>query len=296
MPTERPRRLLTPRDVEILAALDRTPLTGKQLLKISRMFALPFGSERMVRERLHALCVAGWVRADHYAVASRGSSPKYYQLTRTGYAILYGASAAPPTRRYFAPVSVARQFHTRCLADFLVHTIVAAHRANATFTAFYRENTLRLDVASEAIFPDAAFHLLTGDGLTWSYFVELDNGTERLRSRQDADSWQRKIRLYEQHLDDCGRRFRVLVVTTRCGQRGQRILDLAAGNMRHPQRALFYSVSLDDYLQYDHPIRDSCFRDQRGLRASLLPLVSPSSSWPSLSQPAAAPLVPTMAA
>ena len=43
--------LLTARDLEILTALDRCPLTAEQLLKLSQIFAAPFTSERRVRER-----------------------------------------------------------------------------------------------------------------------------------------------------------------------------------------------------------------------------------------------------
>ena len=47
-------------------------------------------------------------------------------------------------------------------------------------------------------------------------FVELDNGTERIQSDKDTDSWQRKVRLYEQFQDQTQpHRFRVLVLTTR---------------------------------------------------------------------------------
>src|ERR1700677_809267 len=111
--TTRPRRILTGRDLEVLQALDRTPLTAGQMLTLSRTFAHPFGSERMVRERLQALGSAGWVRSGRYATTSQGAGQNYYHLGRTGYRILYGETAQPPTKRYFAPISLARQHHTR---------------------------------------------------------------------------------------------------------------------------------------------------------------------------------------
>ncbi len=64
-----------------------------------------------------------------------------------------------------------------------------------------RENSLRLQVGQENLFPDCAFELHTRDGQQFNFFVELDNGTERVRSDKDADSWQRKVRLYEQLQD-----------------------------------------------------------------------------------------------
>ncbi|MCH7735327.1 MAG: hypothetical protein IH961_08970, partial [Chloroflexi bacterium] len=60
---------------------------------------------------------------------------------------------------------------------------------------FARENTLRIDVGQEHLFPDCAFDLITDNDERFRFHVEIDNGTERVRSQKDVDSWQRKIRL-----------------------------------------------------------------------------------------------------
>src|SRR5689334_18729152 len=112
-------RLVTPRDIEILAALDLSPLSAVQLLKISQSFAQPFTDERRVRARLSILCEAGRVRRFQYATAGRGA-PNYYTLSRLGFRILHGDEAIPPTKRAFEAVSLATQRHTQALADFLV--------------------------------------------------------------------------------------------------------------------------------------------------------------------------------
>src|SRR5207245_2740314 len=139
MPSSTHQPLLTARDLEILAALDHTPLTVLQLLKFSQTFARPFTDERRVRERMQVLCAAGRVRRWSYATAGRGA-PNCYVLTHEGYRLLNGPDAAPPTRRYFSPVGIARQQHTHALADFIVHTTSAAHASGITFTGFCREN------------------------------------------------------------------------------------------------------------------------------------------------------------
>src|SRR6266436_5899805 len=54
--------LVTPRDRDLFAALDRGPLTVRQLLTLSVTFAYPFTTERRVQERLQKLCAAGRVR------------------------------------------------------------------------------------------------------------------------------------------------------------------------------------------------------------------------------------------
>lgn len=248
-----PHHLITARDIEILTALDRSPLTVQQLMKISRTFQQPFYSERRVQERLRVLCSTGRVRRWWYATAGRGGAPSYYQLTLLGYRILYGEKAKPPTRRYFAEVGIAHQHHTRCLADFIVHAVVAADEAGVELMSFARENTLRLHIGTESLFPDATFELVTGDDRAFRFHVELDNGTERIRSQKDIDSWERKIRLYDACQDRCDGRFRVLVVTTRSHDRLHHILDAANALVRNPQRSLFYGIDLTSFVSESDP-------------------------------------------
>ena len=64
--------------------------------------------------------------------------------------------------------------------------------------------------------------------------VELDNGTERVRSPKNTDSRQRKIRLYDQYQGGYRTRFRAFLVTTRSQQRLGYILDNAAELVRNP--------------------------------------------------------------
>lgn len=267
----RRRTQLTTRDENVLQALDYTPLTAGQLLLLSRTFTHPFGSERMVRERLFALGSAGWVCSARYATTSQGAGQNYYRLTRTGYKILYGESAQPPTKRYFSPISIARQHHTRCLADFVVHSLVAAFQAGIRFTDYYRENTLRLTVGQESLYPDCAFQLLLPTGQSFNYLVEVDNHTERIRSTKEAESWQRKIRLYEELQSASANRFRVLVITTRSGERLQAILALAAIMAKNPRRSLFLGTHLQSYLQEQEPLHMRCFVDHHRTVVSLLP-------------------------
>jgi hypothetical protein len=272
MPTTPLRRHVTDRDTEILLALDRCPLTVQQILKVSQTFpGRPFGSPRSVQDRLQKLRHAGWVRSWRYATTNRGAAPDYYKLTLLGYRLLYGPDAQPPTKRHFAEVGIAHQHHTHALADFIVHTAVCAHRANLRMANFSREHTLRLTVADESLFPDCAFELHTPDRLQFNFLVELDNGTERVRSDKDTESWQRKSRLYEQLQDTSAHRFRVLVVTTRSSARSDHILALAAGRARNPRRSLLYAIHLADYLRSADALHQPCFRDHRGSAVSLIP-------------------------
>jgi hypothetical protein len=267
-------RLLTARDFEIMAGLDRCPLTAVQLLKLSRTFGRPFTTERRVRERLQVLCDAGRVRRSQYATADRGAL-NYYTLGPAGYHVLHGPDTKPPTKRYFAPVGFAREPHTRALADFIVHTAVAAHDAGVRFTGFYRENAFWLPVGAEVLYPDCAFQLIAFDR-ELSFFVELDNSGQRMRaSSEDAESWQRKIRLYEAFQDSCPLRFRVLVVTTRSTERLGHILELAGSLARNPQRSLFYGTTLSRFLNEPCAVTAPCFADHRCRLVSLVPRPRP---------------------
>ena len=256
--------------MQILVALDRCPLTVDQLLKLSQTFDLPFQHERRVRRRLQALAEAGWIQSWPYAIPTHGAAPCYYQLTLGGYRILHGEEAQPPTKRYLAEIGVARHHHTKCLGDFIVHSAVAARRSGCSMVNFCRENTLRLDVGQESLYPDCSFQLTHAAHWEFNFFVELDNGTERVRSQKEVDSWQRKIRLYDQYQSDSDQRFRVLIVNTRSSDRLEHILRTAAQLVSNPQRSLFYGVNLAEYLASTNPLTDRCFRDHRGRRVALL--------------------------
>src|SRR5947208_8276573 len=91
-------RLVTPRDLDVLNALDHCPMTAVQLLKFSQTFDSPFPTEKRVRDRLHLLSDAGRVRRWQYATAGRGA-PNYYTLTRLGSRLLHGDGALPPSKR-----------------------------------------------------------------------------------------------------------------------------------------------------------------------------------------------------
>ena len=273
MASNSPRRHVTGRDLEILHALDRLPLTVEQILKLSATFNGDcFMSPRSVQDRLHKLCASRWLQRWRYATASRGSSPHYYKPTLLGHRILYGEKAQPTTKRQFCEVGISHQHHTRCLADFIVHTLVGAHRVGASLRNFYRENTLRLTLGGETLYLDSAFELAAADNRQYNFLVELDNGTERVRSDKDVESWQRKIRLYDElQTRNYPKRFRVLIVTTRSGQRLRHILGAAGALMRNPQRSLFYGAFIGDYLASGDPVASPCFLDHFERPVALLP-------------------------
>jgi hypothetical protein len=266
-------RTVTPRDLDLLRALDYGPLTARQLLKLSTTFPVPFTVERKLRMRLQRLGDSGQVRRwPLLAIAGRGAPSNAYSLTLEGYRLLHGLDAGRPSKRAFSPVGLAHQLHTHALGEFLVETVAAAKRCAITFGSFYRENAIRLAAGGEAVSPDASFQLDPQGAMPLSFFVELDTGSERLQSTKAVESWQRKIRVYEAVQDESPLRFRVLIVCTGSRERLTRILDLSRTLARNPSRHLFVGIHLDDYMASANVLTEPCFVDHHGQGVSLVPV------------------------
>ena len=277
-----PRTARHTRDIEMLRALDYAPLTARQVLKLSETWESQFKSARLVRERYQRLAEAKLVTAHRYAILERGQPENYYLLTRSGYQVLHGPDAKPPTKGFFAPAALARQLHQRAVSDFIVHTICCAHRSRVSFTGFYRENAIRLTAGGESVYPDASFTLVTRDQKVLRFFAEIDNNTERVRSQKEAESIERKIRTYDAVQDQNPEiRFRVLFVSARGSlERLDHILEAANGAMRNCSRTLFYGVTLASYMASNVSVTSPLFTDHRGDRHSLVPDIQADSLLP----------------
>jgi hypothetical protein len=269
---------VTSRDVEIFSALERCPLTVRQLRRLSVTFCVAFGSDRRMQDRLAALTRSDLLHRFRYA-SMEGSGQFYYTLSPEGYRVLHGHDAQLPSPGMFRETGIARQHHTHCLSEFLVHTLVAAHRAGIDLAAFHRENALRLSLGEEHLYPDSTLTLTLCGRTGFTFYIELDNSTEPLTSPREHDSWVRKLRFYEAHQDRSDFRFRVLGLITKSPQRLRNLLSLAESMARNRQRSLFYGVSLPDYLASEEPLTSPLFTDHRGQRLGLLP-ASPLSAPP----------------
>ncbi len=269
--------LLTARDRDLFQALERTPLTVAQILKLSSTFSYPFTTERRVQERLQRVCAAGRVRRWRYATAGQGAL-SYFTLSPLGFRLLHNLEEAPQGRLSVCrPVGVARQAHTRALAEVIVHLLVAAQESSIPVVDFHRENTLRLTVGDEHLYPDTALALQPpaqqeGEE-TLTYFIELDNCTESVRTSGMLDSWQRKVQFYERYQDTQKERFRVLAFTTGGTQRLRNMLQCAGEQARNPDRSLVYGIGVRDFLSAAQALTAPSFLDHRERSVSLLPRV-----------------------
>jgi hypothetical protein len=288
MPTRSVHRQITLRDLAILAAVDQHPFTTDQLYSLSETFTEPFTQERLQRRRLQQLREGGYLRSWPMATTGKGGSPHYWKLTRDGYRLLQGEDAVLPSRRTFEALSPGHHHHTRSLGEFLVHTFRAAQRQEIVVRHFARENSLSLKAGEFTVFPDCAFQLQAEGGKPFHFCIELDNGTERVRSKLDTESIERKLRGYDAHqrqfaaLDP--QRYLVLFVTTRSSERLQHILDLASLVMQNPQRTVFVGIDLATYLACDNPFQQAVLTDHRGLKRTLIPMPRPSAPTTSVPQ------------
>ena len=267
--------LVTARDWDIFRALARCPLTVRQMEKVSETFAAPFRSERRLQRRLHALATAGLVRQWRYATPGPGV-PCYYTLSPESYRLLHGHDAILPGHRAFEPLSNSRQQHTQALADFIVHTAVAAHHADFTIAEFHREGSLRLQVGPDFLYPDCTFRFIAPDGRTFDFYAELDNGTETVHTQDGNGSFEHKIRFYEAYKDQCkalgkDHRFRVILVASGTDKRLGHLLTRSKDLLRIKQRPLIYGITLRDYLDCATPLTIACFLDNCGARRALVP-------------------------
>lgn len=278
-----------PRDLQILTALDRCPLTIAQLMRLSQTFVTPFPDASVLRRRLRRLAKAGYVKYWPYAVATEGRSPNYFRLGRDGYSLLYGADSPLPHRRRFEALSPVRHHHTFCLAELIVQVFVSAHLAGCSVDGFGRENSVCFKSGSFTMYPDCSFVIRRPDGRTFPYVVELDNSSERVRSRLDVESIERKIRGYDAHQSKFAStdpdRYLVLFVATRSQRRVQNILDLASTLMQQPRRTVFVGCKLDSFLA-SNPFDDAILQDHRGLKRMLIPRVDLKSRQSGQQQPA----------
>ncbi|KAA1258613.1 hypothetical protein LF1_11350 [Rubripirellula obstinata] len=267
---------LTHRDLDILTSLDRTPMTPRQLHVASQAYRQPFTDEALVRRRLGRLKDAGFTQSFSYSLVSDGRAPKYWKLTRSGYRLIYGADAILPGRRYFSEVSVGHHVHTHAIASLVAHLASSAKRHGIEMDQYARENSVKLQAGQSHVFPDGAFRLRhrRQSDRPYSFVLELDNGSERVRSNKDIESIERKIRTYDLHQSRYKRedpaRYLVLFITTRSEQRLHRVLRECSRLIQNSDRTLFLGATLDRILQAD-PFAEPLLTSNNGLERTIIP-------------------------
>ncbi|MCA9063813.1 MAG: replication-relaxation family protein [Planctomycetaceae bacterium] len=262
------------RDLEILSALDRTPLTAAQLCLLSSTFSAPFQDVHNLRRRLRRLTESGLLRSWPYALINDGRSPRYFRLTRDGFRLLHGVDAKLPNRRYFEEIRHGHHFHTHAMADVVIHLNLCGHRHGIRMAHFARENSVRFQTAGFTLYPDCAFQLVRADGRVFHFVVEIDNGTERVQTKLDVESIERKLRGYDAHNAQFDahdpERYLVLFITTRSKHRVDNILRAVTAVTQQPGRTVFLATDMKT-LQQSDPFEVPVFSDHRGLKRTLLP-------------------------
>lgn len=267
-------RFITPRDMELFAAIDRyAPLTALQLKILSQTWQSPYGSARLVRDRLCLLAKAGLVSAHPYAVLNSTHPENYYLLTRKGYQLLHGPDALPPRKRQFSPIGLSRHVHQRAVSDFIVHTVRGAHLSRLELLGYRPDNTVQIEAGGQTIYPDSSFLIKRGEE-HFCFYLEMDCGTERVESEQaHADSIERKLRTYDAFMNSTpNNRFRVLFVSARNSMtRLEHILAIANRIKSFANRPLVYGVTLANYLSQQLAVTSPIFLDSNTRKQPLVP-------------------------
>lgn len=236
-----------------------------------------FRDEANVRRRLRALQTAGLLNCWQYAIAGDGRSSNYFKLTREGLRTLNGVDFNLPNRRYFEEIRPAHHWHTFCLAEFIVHLSTSAKQSGCTIESFARENTVALKSAAGTVYPDAAFLIRRPDGRVFPFCVEIDNSTERVRSKNDVESIERKLRTYDAHNIQFAahdpQRYIVLFVSTRSQRRIDHILLAASDVTQQPGRTVFTGCTLQSFCG-SNPFVVPVMRSHNGLQRTIIPAVN----------------------
>jgi len=263
----------TPRDREILAALDLCPMEATDLLAFSETFSQRFGSLDRVRKTLRRLDAAHQLHSWRFAMTGEGggAAPLYFKLTLDGYRTLHqNEDALPPTKRYLSEIGPGRHRHQQRLTKFLVKTHVAAHRSGLRVIDSSAENTYRIETPLGFLFPDQRFTLALPSGQRFTHCVELDNSTESIWSQKESHSIEMKMRKYLSDLAASNYGYRVQFVVTGARQRKDHILEAAARLQPPIEFAPFYVVDLDEYLSAADPFLEPIFASPKNARIALL--------------------------
>ena len=131
---------------------------------------------------------------------------------------------------------------------------VTAKQNDCEVLHFARENCVKLVAEPFTAYPDCAFVIRrNSDNKRFPFIVALDNGIERVRSKHDTESIERKLRGYDAHQSSFNAhdpdRHLVILITTRSEIGIRNILHTAGVVMSQPQRRVFVGVELNQFFQ-----------------------------------------------
>lgn len=264
--------VLQTRDFHLLYALFLTPLTIDQLQRFSVTWPEPLPQRRVLQRRLQQLEQAGLIGGFYYAFRGPGSSPRYFKLTRHGYeSLAESEGVSTPRKGFFSEVSPVHHTHTFGLAEIIIKLFVSCHQHGSLVIACHPENTLPLEPGRPATSPDFSCDILAGTERFHFYF-EYDRRTERLRSIDDPDSIESKIRRYDTWLSKSQNGRVVFLCDERGGHKRVRsILKTCSDVLVSDQRELVYAATAADFLSVRSPAVQAVFRNHRGKDVCLIP-------------------------
>ena len=251
---------VTSRDRALLTPLLYGPLTAAQLQRFNWQMERPFLSEKYLRRRLCRLSTLGLVHSDRRYAAEIENGPKVYQLTKAGFHFLQPDDPLPH-RSFFAPIRLGAQHHTFALQETVSLLCQAFHLFGTKILQVRRDREIFLECDGGRVMPDAAFRVENSHGI-FTYYIELDCGTEPVFSTKSRESLYRKIRLYDEIELASSQRFKVLTVFKQSPLRQSNFLDLTGQTIINPKRrTVFLATMLSDLQQAVQTTTDPLFLD-----------------------------------
>ena len=274
--------ILSKRDMALLGLLEMTPATAVQIRTASVSFDEgPFRDERRVRERLLALCDAGFLQSWPAAI-SGGGLMHYHRLTLNGFRVLHPDCSDSPPRTIVSRIAPSRFNHAMATADIIVHTLSVAHTARVRVAKFHGDGAIVLTAGEYRQQPDCHFQF-EHSGKVFNVLYEIDNATEPLDSPRES-SIRTKLLGYEAYQDWVLQAWREsspprtqrpcfrVVFLTRGSERASHILWLARQCARNPCRGLCYATTQEAYLSEAQAVTSPCINDHHGGWHSLVNL------------------------
>ena len=198
--------------------------------------------------------------------------------------MVFARSLEPKNRCQTNGISVvsarACHYHANAIANVVAHLTSKAASHGFIVDQYCRESSLAIGQQPNRVYPDGAFRVVhTDNEQPYSFVFELDNGTERVRTKRDIESIERKnprLRrspvLIQTPMIHDGTWY--LFITTRSERRLRHVLDACSDLIANPMRTLFLGATLEAVEACD-PFVDPVFQSNNGLRRTLVPVREP---------------------
>jgi len=272
----------TGRDLRLLAGLYLTPMTRRQMLRLSTTFPQPFVAYKSLDKRLTTLRRRDWIQKyPLVGIPQTGQPQDVFKLTLRGFRQLCDdPGRQAPTKRFFTPPSELLRAHQYYQGEFLITLQQALSNQGLSFSSLRPDRVIRLNTPLGELVPDACWSFQVDSGREYRFLLELDCGTEQLIEKPQRETIERKIRQYLHLVRHRQQKLRVIFCTISSEKRMQHILTLAGQLQLNQQQSVFLGTTLARWQQSSAPLTQAVFQNHQGRAASLIPRYHPNDRQP----------------